>query len=135
LKNTPKYLNGYRVQLRFTITLHKKDLALLNSIKAFFGVGKIYNLTGRVDYIIYQVTTCDELQVLIDRFDNYPFITQKRADYELFKQAFELVSRKEHLTLSGLHSLVAALSKESPPLSLKEREGGEERAASPPLIY
>ena len=39
--------------------------------------------------------------------DKYPLLTQKRADYELFKEAFELVSRKEHLTIEGLRKLVA----------------------------
>jgi hypothetical protein len=39
--------------------------------------------------------------------DKYPLITQKRADYELFKQAFELISRKEHLTTKGLEKLIA----------------------------
>jgi hypothetical protein len=39
--------------------------------------------------------------------DKYPLITQKRADYELFKQAFNLISHKEHLTPEGLRKLVA----------------------------
>jgi len=105
IEKYPKYNTGYRVQLRFQITLHKKDLPLLNSIKAFFGVGGIYKISK--DSIMYQVTTINELQVIIDHFCNYPLITEKRADYELFKQAVELVSRKEHLTLSGLSRLVA----------------------------
>jgi len=37
--------------------------------------------------------------LVIDHFDKYPLITHKLADYLLFKQAFELVNRKEHLTL------------------------------------
>ena len=34
-------------------------------------------------------------------------LTQKRADYLLFKQAFEITSNKEHLTLEGLNKIVA----------------------------
>jgi len=37
----------------------------------------------------------------------YPLITQKRSDYELFKQAVELMKQKEHLTEEGLRKLVA----------------------------
>jgi len=34
-------------------------------------------------------------------------ITQKRADYELFKQAIRLMEQKEHLTEAGLAKIVA----------------------------
>jgi len=34
-------------------------------------------------------------------------ITQKWSDYQLFKQAVELVVRKEHLTLEGLKKIVS----------------------------
>jgi len=43
---------------------------------------------------------------VIDHFDKYPLITQKLADYLLFKQAFELVKRKMHLTPEGLQKIV-----------------------------
>jgi hypothetical protein len=45
--------------------------------------------------------------VIINYFDNYPLITQKFADYILFKQAFNLIINKEHLTIKGLKNLVA----------------------------
>ena len=34
-------------------------------------------------------------------------ITQKFADYLLFKSAFEIIKKKEHLTLEGFHKLLA----------------------------
>ena len=34
--------------------------------------------------------------------DKYPLITQKRADFELFKQVIYLMLEQQHLTLSGL---------------------------------
>lgn len=40
-----------------------------------------------------------DLAVIIDHFYKYPLVTQKGADFLLFKQAFNLVSRKEHLAL------------------------------------
>jgi LAGLIDADG endonuclease len=53
------------------------------------------------------ISSREELEVVINHFDKYPLITQKFADYQLFKQAFELIKRKEHLTLEGLKKLVA----------------------------
>ena len=69
------------------------------------GIGSITNL-GK-DSVQYRVSSVKDLEVIIDHFDKYPLITQKLADYLLFKQAFELVKRKEHLTPEGLHKIVA----------------------------
>jgi hypothetical protein len=45
--------------------------------------------------------------MIIDHFDKYPLLTQKRANYLLFKKAFELVQRKEHLTPEGFRELLS----------------------------
>jgi hypothetical protein len=37
----------------------------------------------------------------------YPLLTQKRADFELFKLVAEMVYRKEHLTMEGQHKIVS----------------------------
>jgi hypothetical protein len=45
--------------------------------------------------------------VIIDHFYNFPLITQKWSDFQLFKAAFELVKCKKHLTLDGLEKIVS----------------------------
>src|SRR5690606_8537170 len=47
-----------------------------------------------------RVYSIKELEILQNHFDKYPLITQKCADYQLFKQAFLLIKKKnkEHLT-------------------------------------
>lgn len=42
--------------------------------------------------------------------DQFPLITQKYADYLLFKQGYDLVANKQHLTISGLHQIVGLKS-------------------------
>lgn len=37
----------------------------------------------------------------------YPLITQKRADFELFKMVIELMNKKQHLTPEGLHKILS----------------------------
>jgi hypothetical protein len=86
------------------IVLHQKDEALLKLIKAFFGVG---NISKRDDYIEYVVTSVKDILIIVNHFSKYPLVTQKKADYELFKQAYNLVSRKEHLTAEGLGKIVS----------------------------
>lgn len=84
--------------------MHEKDRALLELIQAFFGVGKIYK-HGKHS-IHYRVSSTEDLKVIIDHFDKYPLISQKLADYLLFKQIVEILSRKEHLTNEGLVQIV-----------------------------
>jgi hypothetical protein len=85
--------------------LHEKDRLLLESIRTYFGgVGNITKL-GK-DTIQYRVNSTKDLKVIIDHFIKYPLITKKQADFELFKQIVEMLSRKEHLTREGLQQIV-----------------------------
>jgi len=54
----------------------------------------------------YRVSSLRNLQVIIQHFDKYPLITQKQADYILFKEAVNLIINKEHLSLTGLLKFV-----------------------------
>jgi hypothetical protein len=57
-----------------------------------------------------RVFTIKDLTVIINHFDRYPLLSQKLADYELFKKAFYIIQNKEHLTMEGLNKLVAIRS-------------------------
>jgi hypothetical protein len=39
--------------------------------------------------------------------DKYPLLTQKRADFQLFKMAIELINNKKHLTKEGLNQILS----------------------------
>ena len=79
----------------------------MEKIKDYFdGRGSINTKHG-INTIKYLVYSTQDLAVLISHFDKYPLSTQKRADYELFKQAFHLFELKEHLTYKGLCKIVA----------------------------
>ncbi len=69
------------------------------------GVGKIHN-SGK-NLIQYRIQTSDELTILIKHLETYPLISQKRADFELFSKAHELVIGKEHLNKEGLLKIVS----------------------------
>ncbi len=77
----------------------------MKQIQKFFGVGKIYSKNR--DSISYLVTSIKDLQVIKDHFDCYPLISQKRADYELWKRIIEIMKVKRHLTLEGVQEIMA----------------------------
>lgn len=96
---------GWAVELIFSLGVDKKDLAILEKIRLSLGVG---NITKQGNNIVqYRVSSVNDLQVIIDHFDKYPLITQKFADYLLFKKAFELVKCKEHVRTKGLNQILA----------------------------
>lgn len=100
-----KNLAGWSVKLSFHIVIHKKDQVLLENIQKCLGIGKIYAL--RKDYIHYNISNMSDLKVLIYYLECYPLMTQKLDDYEIFKQVYNLVLNKEHLTLEGLRKIIA----------------------------
>jgi hypothetical protein len=96
---------GKSVRVIFQISLHKKDKALLDQIKNYFGgVGVVVDRKDDVFY--YRVSQVKDLMLVINHFDKYPLLSQKRVDFELFKQVINLILRREHLTNSGLQEIV-----------------------------
>jgi len=70
------------------------------------GVGSVRILKSQ-NAINYTVSRIGDLNnVIISHFIKYPLISQKRADFELFKSIVEIMNRKGHLTLEGLQEIV-----------------------------
>jgi hypothetical protein len=83
-------------------------LPLLLQIQSFFffGAGAIQTYKTR-NVVIYRVTGQKELiEVIIPHFQKYPLLTQKRADFELFKSVIELMESRSHKTREGLQKIV-----------------------------
>ncbi len=99
------YKSGWQIKTSFSIGLHKKDLALLEEIKYYFGVGGISK--KGVNGIQYYVNSPKDLLVIENHLNNYPLLTQKQADFILFKSILDLIRRKEHLTQEGLNEIVS----------------------------
>jgi len=71
----------------------------------FKGAGVISEV-GNV--VMFRVTAISDLiNILIPHFEKYPLITQKQADFKLFKQIVELMIEKKHLTNEGLREIVS----------------------------
>lgn len=97
----------WRVTPSFSIHLNKKDLPLLKSIQSFLGgVGLIYSTSNGM--VIYRVTKFHDIaKVIIPHFSNYPLLTQKQADFLLFKKVVSIVQTGGHLTEKGLQKIIS----------------------------
>ena len=104
-KNNKRTL-GWRVQSKFQIGLHERDLDLLLQLQKFWeGVGSIH-IDSFYNRVIYSVDSIKDLTILIKHFEKYPLLTQKAADFILFKEVVNLQINKYHLTSAGLNQIL-----------------------------
>lgn len=96
---------GWRIETCFQISLHKRDKALLIRIKDFFGVGSIY---ADRNFITFKVSSVKDLiSSVIPHFDKFPLITQKHADFDLFKQIVLIRASMRRLSLESFHKILS----------------------------
>ena len=70
--------------------------------------GSIRARSNRSGSVVLSITELEILrEVVIPHFLKYPLLTQKRADFELFAKAVDLISAKKHLTADGLREIVS----------------------------
>nr|YP_010424038.1 hypothetical protein NQV51_mgp17 [Aspergillus sclerotioniger]USH57637.1 hypothetical protein [Aspergillus sclerotioniger] len=103
---SPMRGDGWRAELKFQIGLHTKDLNVLYLLQQYLdGVGSIHLASNR-NIVNYSIDSIGGLNKLVSHLDKYPLLTQKSADFLLFKKAVELVNDKAHLTVQGLREIV-----------------------------
>ena len=92
--------------LRFKITMLVNEVALLNKVQAFFGVGhiSINEKRGTVDYTVQDKIS---LGVIKNHFIQYPLRGTKFLDFSDFAQALELMEQKLHRSEEGVKLLVS----------------------------
>ena len=87
----------YNVSAVYIIHLHFKDIALLKQIQSFFCVGNIIIKKTSVSFYLNSIK--DITNIIIQFFEKYPLLTQKGADFKIFKQIVNMMNNKEHITM------------------------------------
>ena len=96
---------GWRVTAEFLIGIHKRDVELLNQIQDYLGgIGRIGKFAK--DAYALRVNTIGQMVKVIHHFDKYPLISQKHADYLIWREIIMMMQRKEHITQEGLLSIL-----------------------------
>lgn len=97
--------NGkFYIRPQFQIQVHSRDKGLLMQIQDHWGgIGNIYNNSDNSKFMIRSL---DHILKIITHFSNYPLITQKKADFILFKQIIDKIVKGEHLSAKGLQEIV-----------------------------
>ena len=98
---------GWLVRPFFSIGLGKNELPLLLQLQQFFGGVGTISKSNTYNRAIYSVSSINDLtNVIIPHFEKYPLLTQKAADFILFKQVLDLMNEKAHLSIEGISKII-----------------------------
>jgi LAGLIDADG endonuclease len=95
---------GVQVLPEFTVVQHKRDVQILNALKAHFGCGVVR--TNHGDRMAYRVRGQEHLlQIIIPFFMKHPLKTKKNVDFLKFRDCLLLMEKGDHLTPEGLEKI------------------------------
>jgi hypothetical protein len=110
---------GVRVQLRFGIGLHIRELDVVKGLAAYFNLlyplqsknveilnVKYKNITTTSKVVNFQVTKFfDIVNIITPFFNKYPIQGQKALDFEDFKKVVDIMKVNDHLTIKGFEKI------------------------------
>lgn len=114
ISKQPDRRYGLRVQARFEISLHEKDLSALKRIQKELRMGHIYfasNETKRKQgsrssdvecYTVNSLRDCLRIRRYFETFDEKDWLTTKYRDFKKWSQVLDLIVRKAHFTANGI---------------------------------
>ena len=104
---------GWQVLPEFRIVQHEKDENVLYKIKEYFGFGDVK--INRTDFHgtrkEFRVRGLENLNKIIEFFNNNKLNTSKRKDFEIFSKVIEMMKNKNHLNKEGLDKIAELISR------------------------
>ncbi len=91
---------GWQVLPEFRVVQHQRDESVLYRIKNYFGFGEV--TVNHEDRKEYRVRGLNNLNNIVDFFQQYRLCTSKRKNLELFVRILDLMNQRQHLTKEGL---------------------------------
>ena len=109
-----KLTSGLDVRPSFSVSQRKDRCEVLSLMKSYFGCGSIrfnrYDQTNR-----FETRSLTHInRVVIPHFRRYPLLSSKRKDFELFAQICKKMTKKDHLSPTGLREIINIAIKMNP---------------------
>jgi len=103
--------SGKNIGLYFAVKMPAADNELIEKLYNYFGAGKVYDVQN-VRY--YRMTRIEELDMIVEHFDHYPFHGEKKKRYDVWKQILLLKKNKPGGYLGEIEKLAVLLSSMNP---------------------
>jgi hypothetical protein len=101
INRQPTMKVGWQVLPEFRVVQHRRDVALLEQLRAFFGCGQVTVNNG--DGMELRIRGVKELsERVVPFFRSQPLRTVKRSSFECFAEVIAMMQRGDHLTMGGL---------------------------------
>ncbi len=101
--NSSKF--GYSYYLTISISQHIKSLIVLDAIKNYFNIGKIYNRSATGSVSDYKLYSLKNILLFIDLFKEAQLLGAKALYYYDFCTIIGLIKNKQHLNLEGIKTI------------------------------
>ncbi len=96
---------GFSVSLRFQLTQHSRDIALMQNLRNFWDCGNIIE-DSKQPIVDFKINKFSDIQdKVIPFFQKYPILGVKRLDYLDWCKVAELMQNKVHLTQEGIDEI------------------------------
>lgn len=93
---------GHRVQLRFRITQHSRDIELMKTLITYLGSGSLYNYPNQKAVALTVVDLSDITKKIIPFFYKNPILGVKLLNFLDWCKVADLMASGTHLTSEGL---------------------------------
>ena len=97
---------GWQLTPVFQVYQHEKERKLLERVKAYFDVGKIYAKGPNSSVLTYSVAALEDLDTTILPFFEAHKPLVKGSDFHHFAEIVRSMRRKEHLEPAGFNRVV-----------------------------
>ena len=101
-----RHLLGWEVRPSFSVSQNYNRAEVLNLLKEYFDYGTIRpdRSDNTLKYEIRSITVL--IEKVIPHFEEYPLLSNKQKDFEIFAEICKKIYRKEHLTSKGFEEIV-----------------------------
>ena len=97
---------GWDIRPSFSVSQNSDRAEVVRMFKEYFGCG--YIRPDRSDKTIkYEIRSLEDLvKKVIPHFEEYPLLSGKRKDFDVFSEICRKMYSKEHLTKKGFNDIV-----------------------------
>jgi len=104
--STTRANQAFYTIIRFSVSQHVRDEALLTQFINYLGCGKIVKMSKRPDSVIFVVSKFrDVKEKIIPFFNKYSLVGVKAMDFRDFCEVANIIENKSHLTAEGFKKI------------------------------
>lgn len=105
---------GWEVVASFSVAQNEDRAEVIKLIKDYFKCGFIRRSIGDKT-LKYETRNINALLTkIIPHFENYPLLSAKQKDFEIFRKVCQKMGKDEHLTKDGIIEIAELISKMNP---------------------